>query len=53
VIVDFRKENTPPGPPVELRLAQESVESELKSARFTVVSTNRALLPYQYVIKAR
>jgi 2-polyprenyl-3-methyl-5-hydroxy-6-metoxy-1,4-benzoquinol methylase len=53
VIVDFKKEKTPPGPPVELRLAQESVESELKSAGFTVVSTDRALLPYQYIIKAK
>jgi 2-polyprenyl-3-methyl-5-hydroxy-6-metoxy-1,4-benzoquinol methylase len=53
VIVDFKKEKTPPGPPVELRLAQESVESELKSAGFTVVSMDRDLLPYQYIIKAR
>jgi 2-polyprenyl-3-methyl-5-hydroxy-6-metoxy-1,4-benzoquinol methylase len=53
VIVDFKKEKTPPGPPVELRIAQESVESELESAGFTVVSTDRALLPYQYIIKAK
>jgi cyclopropane fatty-acyl-phospholipid synthase-like methyltransferase len=53
VIVDFKKENTPPGPPLELRVAQEQVESELKSAGFTVVSADKALLPYQYVIKAR
>ncbi len=53
VIVDFKKEKTPPGPPVELRIAQESVESELESAGFTVVSTDRELLPYQYIIKAK
>jgi SAM-dependent methyltransferase len=53
VIVDYKKENTPPGPPVELRVAQESVESELKSAGFTIVSTDRDLLPYQYIIKAQ
>lgn len=52
VIIDFKKEKTPPGPPVELRLAEEQVESELKSAGFTVVSADRDMLPYQYVIKA-
>ena len=53
VVVDFKKEKTTPGPPVELRVAQEQVESELKSAGFTVVSTDRHLLPYQYIIKAK
>jgi len=51
VIVDFKKEKTPVGPPVELRLAQEQVESELKSAGFTIVSADRETLPYQYIIK--
>ena len=54
VIIDFNKEAPPPpGPPVELRLAQEQVESELRSAGFAVVSMNRDMLPYQYVIKAQ
>jgi 2-polyprenyl-3-methyl-5-hydroxy-6-metoxy-1,4-benzoquinol methylase len=53
VIVDYKKEKTPPGPPVELRVAQESVEAELKSAGFTIVNTDRDLLPYQYIIKAQ
>ena len=53
VIIDFKKQPPPPGPPVELRLSQEQVESELKSADFTVVSADRDLLPYQYIIKAR
>jgi cyclopropane fatty-acyl-phospholipid synthase-like methyltransferase len=53
VIVDFKKENTPLGPPVELRLAQEQVEAELKSAWFAIVAAEKDLLPYQYVIKAR
>ena len=53
VIVDFKKEKPPPGPPVELRLRGRSVESELKSASFAVVSTDRDLLPYQYIIKAK
>ena len=53
VIIDFKKQNPPPGPPVELRLAREQVESELKSAGFAVVSTDRDLLPYQYIIRAQ
>lgn len=53
VIIDFKKEKTPPGPPVELRLAEEQVESELKSAGLTVVSADRDTLPYQYIIKAQ
>ncbi len=53
VIIDFKKMKTPPGPPVELRVAQEQVESELKSAGFTIVSADKDLLPYQYIIKAR
>jgi 2-polyprenyl-3-methyl-5-hydroxy-6-metoxy-1,4-benzoquinol methylase len=53
VIIEFKKEKTPPGPPVELRLAPEQVESELKSAGFTIVSADRDMLPYQYIIKAQ
>ena len=53
VIVDFRKQKPPPGPPIDLRLAPEQVESELKSAGFAVVSTDRDLLPYQYITKAK
>ena len=53
VIIDFKKVKTPPGPPVELRLAQEQVKSELKSAGFAIVSTDSEMLPYQYIIKAR
>jgi ubiquinone/menaquinone biosynthesis C-methylase UbiE len=52
VIIEFKKEKTPPGPPVELRLAEEQVASELKSAGFTIVSADRDMLPYQYIIKA-
>lgn len=52
VIVDFKKLKAPPGPPVALRLAQGQVEKELKAAGFTIVSADRDMLPYQYVIKA-
>ena len=53
VIVDFKKQKPPPGPAIELRLEPEQVGSELKSAGFAVVNTDRDLLPYQYIIKAK
>lgn len=53
VIVEFKKEKTPPGPPVELRLGEEQVELELKSAGFAIISSDTEMLPYQYIIKAR
>ena len=53
VIVDFKKEKTPQGPPLELRLAEKHVESELKAAGFGLVTTDRKTLAYQYIIKAR
>ena len=53
VVIDFKKEAPPsPGPPAELRLAQEQLESELKSAGFTMISADTNMLPYQYIIKA-
>jgi hypothetical protein len=54
VIIDFKKLKTPPGPPLELRVAEEQAESELKSAGFTnLVSADKEMLPYQYIIRAR
>lgn len=54
VIIDFKQTvPRPPGPPAELRVAQEQVESELKSAGFAIVSADRDLLHYQYIIRAQ
>lgn len=53
VIVDFKKEKTPQGPPLELRLAEKQVEFELRAAGFGLVTTDRTTLPYQYIIEAR
>jgi 2-polyprenyl-3-methyl-5-hydroxy-6-metoxy-1,4-benzoquinol methylase len=53
VIVDFKKEKTPEGPPLEFRLDEREVESELKAAGFPMVTTDRRTLPYQYIITAR
>jgi len=53
VIVDFKKEETPVGPKVEMRIAEDQVQSELKSAGYTIVSADRDMLPYQFIIKAQ
>lgn len=53
VIVDFKKEKTPVGPPLKLRLTESEVESELKAAGFRNVAIDRSTLPYQYIITAR
>ena len=53
VIVDFKKEQTPEGPPLELRLAPGEIGSELRAAGYTVESSDEKTLPYQYIIKAR
>jgi 2-polyprenyl-3-methyl-5-hydroxy-6-metoxy-1,4-benzoquinol methylase len=53
VIVDFKKEATPVGPPPELRVAAKEVEVELRAAGFAIDSVDNATLPYQYIIRAR
>ena len=53
VIVDFKKEETPVGPPVEMRIAEEQVQSELKAAGYSILSDDKDTLPYQFIIKAQ
>lgn len=52
VVIDFRKEETPVGPPVEMKIAEEKVMDELREAGFTDMQVNNDLLPYQYIITA-
>jgi ubiquinone/menaquinone biosynthesis C-methylase UbiE len=53
VIIDFKKHETPAGPPVELRLSADEVKTELEAAGFKVAPADTETLPYQYVIKAQ
>lgn len=53
MIVDFKKVPTPEGPPVDMRLEAAQIESELAAAGFKDITTDSALLPYQYLIRAR
>lgn len=50
LIIDFKKKNTPIGPPSEIRIPLYQVEKELKEAGFQNVQTNDAALDYQYIV---
>ena len=53
LVVDFKTENTPVGPPVQSRLPTKRVEDALREAGFVNIETNLTSLDYQYMIKAR
>ena len=50
LIIDFKKKNTPVGPPSEVRTPLYQVERELKLAGFKNIQTNDAALDYQYIV---
>ena len=52
VIVDFKKESTPDGPPLAMRLTPDEIRRELVAAGFRDITIDTTLLPYQYLIKA-
>jgi ubiquinone/menaquinone biosynthesis C-methylase UbiE len=51
-VVDFKKQETPEGPPVEMRISAKDVGHELGEAGFRKFELNEGLLPYQYVVIA-
>lgn len=51
-IVDFYKKETPVGPPMAMRLSEETVQKELEAAGLTVIE-KLAVLPYQYILIAQ
>ncbi|MBK7233901.1 MAG: methyltransferase domain-containing protein [Saprospiraceae bacterium] len=53
VIVDFKKKITPIGPPMEQRLAQGEVESELILAGYHITKSDDISLQHQYLIIAQ
>lgn len=53
MIVDFKKEKTTHGPPVDHKFTESEVMEELKIAGFTEFEVNSELLPEQYVIMAK
>jgi SAM-dependent methyltransferase len=52
LIIDFKKNNLPIGPPVEFKVAQSQIERELRSAGFTITSIDNESLDYQYIVLA-
>jgi SAM-dependent methyltransferase len=53
IVIDFFKRNLPVGPPVEMKLSEETVTEELKNAGFADISVDPETLPYQYIIFAK
>lgn len=53
VIIDFKKKETPFGPPIEDRLDVADVEAELRKAGYEIARIDVESLDYQYIIKAR
>lgn len=53
MVVDFKKESTPHGPPADHRLSSETVKTELEKAGFINIKNDSITLPYQYIIIAQ
>lgn len=52
LIIDFKKKETPFGPPLEERVDVADVERELREAGYSVLKVDEEALEYQYIIKA-
>ncbi len=52
VIVDFKKEETPHGPPLDQRVELQEVQKELREAGFKSFKYNDKYLPEQYILIA-
>ncbi|MBK9338259.1 MAG: class I SAM-dependent methyltransferase [Lewinellaceae bacterium] len=53
LIIDFKKNNLPIGPPDEYKVALSQVEKELSAGGFEVVQIDKESLDYQYIILAK
>jgi 2-polyprenyl-3-methyl-5-hydroxy-6-metoxy-1,4-benzoquinol methylase len=53
VVVDFKKEEMPVGPPMRMKLTAEEVADELKQAGFQSIEKDQNSLEYQYVVIAK
>ncbi len=49
VMVDFKKEKTPVGPPVEMRISRDALIKEMETNGFQL-ATEHTFLPYQYFL---
>jgi ubiquinone/menaquinone biosynthesis C-methylase UbiE len=53
LIIDFKKNNLPVGPPDEFKVALSQAEKELHTAGFTIAKIDKDALDYQYIIVAQ
>ncbi len=53
LIIDFKRNNIPVGPPDEFRVSVTQVETELKKAGFKIEKTDTESLDYQYIVLAQ
>jgi len=53
LIIDFKKKETPFGPPIEERVDVRDVEKELLESGFSINNVDESSLDYQYIIKAQ
>ena len=53
VVIDFKKEESPMGPPKKMRMSAAFVQAELEGAGFSAFSVDSLLLPYQYILIAQ
>ena len=53
IVVDYKKEETGHGPPLDHRFTHEEVTKELQDAGFNMVQADPFLLEYQYLIRAQ
>ncbi len=53
LIIDFKKNNLPVGPPDQFRVATSQVERELVAAGFKITKIDKEALDYQYIMMAQ
>ena len=52
LIIDYKQQTLPVGPPSNIKVAMSEVVKELKSVGFTKITTDETTLDYQYIITA-
>ncbi len=50
MIIDWKKEETPEGPPVSIRVAEETIMSDLRAAGFSGITLHKVLPYHNFVV---
>lgn len=51
-VIDYKKQETPQGPPLSMRLTTAQVMKELSEAGFGKIDVDSKMMPYQYMVVA-